>query len=139
MKNVKYLVFVGLGCASLLLTGCGSEKSHIMTCTLSSDGGIREFIFEYDEDDEKVIGANMSMSIILPDDVFDEEIEKIKASFEKSCSDEENLFKNCSISVKDNVIEATGTLTAEGLKDEMFSLSKEETKSALEEGNYICK
>lgn len=33
MKNVKYLGFVGLGCAALVLTGCGQD-SHTLICTL---------------------------------------------------------------------------------------------------------
>ena len=75
MKNKKYLGVLGLGCAALLLTGCGGNK---LTCTNTEeqDGfgkSTEKIVFNYDKDGKKIESLDMEMSIELESDEINNE------------------------------------------------------------------
>lgn len=136
MKNVKYLGFVGLGCAALLLTGCGG--GHTLTCTKQEDGQTEEVVYEFNDKEDKVTGAKMYMTVDIPEDTSDEEIEQAKSLLESMfCSS--TTLKDCKTSVKGNKFEFEASVDPEGLDDEDFKGTKAELKANLEEDGYTCK
>lgn len=137
MKNVKYLGFVGLGCAALLLTGCGGN-SHTLTCTREADGESQKVVYEFNDKEDKVTGAKMYVTTEIPEGTSDEEIEQTKSLLEGMlCTSD--MFENCKTSVKGNKLEFQASVSSQGLEDEDFKGTKEEVKASLEEDEYTCK
>lgn len=138
MKNVKYLGFVGLGCAALLLTGCGGS-GHTLTCTKEEDNETQELVYEFDDKEEKVIGAKMHMTTVIPDDSSDEEIEQAKSLLEGMfCSSD--MFEDCEATVSGNKLEFNASVSESGLNDDTFSGgTMKEVKEKYEKDGYTCK
>lgn len=136
MKNKKYLGMLGLGCATLLLTGCGGNK---LTCTMSEEQeGMgkteAEVVFNYDSDGKKIESIDMEMSMELESD---EMVDMYKGFFDEMCEDED-APSNCKVKTSGNKI----TLTASGEASDMdyeAETSKEDLKAELEDDGYTCK
>ncbi len=154
MKNVKYLGFVGLGCAALLLTGCGGESSnsgtgsnkdkdntpvrHVLTCTKTEGTDVETLEYEFNDKEDKVEGVKMIMTSEVPEGVSDDDIKEAKDYLEELlCSD--GVLTGCNTSVKGNKLQFEATVTSSGLEDEEFKGSKQEIKSSLESDGYSCK
>lgn len=136
MKNIKYLGFVGLGWASLLLTGCG-ENSSTLTCTREADGDSQKIVFTFNDEEDDVVSAKAYSTQVIPDGTTDEEIEEAKSLLEQGC--DLGMFKDCKTSVNDDKIEFEGYLTSDGLDELNFYGSKEDVKTKIEESGYTCK
>lgn len=132
MKNVKYLGLVGLGC-SLLLTGCGSGSSnsntdnsnkdnssdkgntgssinekvpvkHIFTCIKAEDGAMEKIEFEFNDKENKTVGAKWYVSVKIPNDATGDEIKKTMSNLKDyRCNYE--IFEKCDVSNEGNKIE----------------------------------
>lgn len=166
MKNVKYLVFVGLGC-SLLLTGCGSGSSnsntdnsnkdnssddgnpgsninekvpikHIFTCIKAEDGAMEKIEFEFNDKEDKTVGAKWYVTVKIPNDATDDETKETMSKFKANLCDYE-IFEKCDFSKEGNKIElnATAGLSAfDEDKGRFFYQSKEEIMTDFE--GFTC-
>ncbi|MBO5375662.1 MAG: hypothetical protein J6A52_02295 [Bacilli bacterium] len=136
MKNKKYLGVLGLGCAALLLTGCGGNK---LTCTNTEeqDGfgkSTEKIVFNYDKDGKKIESLDMEMSIELESD---EMIDMYKGFLDQMCEDED-APSDCKVKTSGKKL----TLTASGKAEDMDyeeGTSMEEVREELEEEGYTCK
>lgn len=136
MKNVKCLGFVGLGCA-LLLTGCGGS-AHSLTCSKTVDSESETIEFEFNDKEDKVIGAEFYYSIEIPDDVTEDEIEEAMSEFKEECDDDDD-YKNCNVSRKGNKLELKAAFTNSALEEDELNSSKKEIKEDLEDEGFTCK
>lgn len=151
MKSVKYLGFVGLGCAALLLTGCGGESSnsgsgsdkdktpvkHVLTCSMSEGTDVLNVEIEFNDKEDKVVGAKMNMSTKIPEGATDENIEEVKDYIDETMCVSD--LENCKSFVSGDTIKFEASFTADSLKDEDFEGNKNEVKEKLEDGGYTCK
>ena len=139
MKNKKYLGMLGLGCAALLLTGCGGGNK--LTCTKSEEKEgegktTTEVIFTYDKDWKKIENVDMEMSIELEDD---KELDTIKAFLDAACEDED-APKNCKVKSSGKKVALTASGSPKDIDmDYDVETSKEDIKADLEEDGYTCK
>lgn len=167
MKNVKYLGLVGLGC-SLLLTGCSSGSSnsntdnsnkdnssgngntgssinekvpvkHIFTCIKAEDGAMEKIEFEFNDKENKTVGAKWYVSIKFPNGVTDDEINETMSKLKDyRCNYE--IFEKCDVSKEGNKIELNATARPSAFNEDdgrLYYESKEEITTDFE--GFTCK
>lgn len=145
MKNVKYLVFVGLGCATLLLTGCGgssnsgtssggSPTKNIITCKKNDDLVNETYEFEFNDKKDNLVSVKGYRSITIPDYVTEDEIEDTITEIEdEMCNDDRN--KSCDVSRRGDKIELNVTFDNSLFGD----LTEKEIVEMFEDNGYTCK
>lgn len=145
MKSKKYLGMLGIGCAALLLTGCGSGKQLKCEMDMSDElaglGTMKmELIIDYDKNGETAEKATMKMEIDITTtevEVTDEQMDSLEKSLEKNCEEED--FDSCTVKRDGKKV----TLTATSSKPEDVEASAnrtyEEAKKELTEEGYTCK
>ncbi len=154
MRNVKYLGFVGLGCA-LLLTGCGSGSSksntgsselvpikNILTCTRNEgdpgENQIGKYEFEFNSKNNEVIGFKYYYTLEVTDYVSDDEVEELKVYAKKSFCNEDYLEK-CDVSFENNILEIEMNISPSRFDEFDISGTKDEIKKMLEDDGASCK
>lgn len=133
MKNVKCLGFIALWCSVLLLTGCG-DNTHSLTCKKNDDLVNETYLFEFNDNEDKLVDVKGYRSITIPDYVTEDEIEDtIQEIEDEMCSDDRN--KSCDVSHRGNKIELDVTFDTSLFSD----FTENEIIEEFEDNGYTCK
>lgn len=146
MKNKKYLGMLGLGCAALLLTGCGSGKELKCTMDMSDQmaglGTMKaEIVVDYDSKGETPEKATMKMVVeITSEDVTDEMVDSLEDSLKTTCDDEDANYESCEVKRDGRKITLEATGKAEDMEDAEIEADQtlEEAKKEMEEAGFTC-
>lgn len=145
MKNKKYLSALGLGCVTLLLTGCGSGKTLTCKMDLSDQmaglGTMKtEIKLDYDSNGEKSKSATVKMEVELTgDDVTSDLLDTFESSLKKSCDEEGTGYKTCETKKEGNKVILEGTVEPNSLtEDSEEDKSLESAKKYFEGMGYTC-
>ena len=141
----KVLICVAL--CTLFLTGCGGKK---LTCTISTDGGMSDYIeFQLNEKNTFIFKDDMLVKVIVKSEAIldsDEYIEEVEMSFKEEFDEFVDSGITTSVKKKSNnkvtskVIYDIEKLTDEFKLDFPYTNQNfDEIKSYLEDEGYTCK
>ena len=141
----KVLICVAL--FTLFLTGCGGKK---LTCTISTDGGMSDYIeFQLNEKNTFIFKDDMLVKVIVKSEAIldsDEYIEEVEMSFKEEFDEFVDSGITTSVKKKSNnkvtskVIYDIEKLTDEFKLDFPYTNQNfDEIKSYLEDEGYTCK
>lgn len=136
MKNIKYLSFVSLGCALLLLTGCGTN-TYSLSCTIKRNFETQTYEMKFNENDDQFVSLNGYIYVVYPDYVNDDKIDDEVYYIKKNlCGD--SRVKNCRVSRKGNEIEVRTGFVSSFVDDINEKYTKDEIIKKIENAGYTC-
>lgn len=136
----RYLGILGLSCAALIMTGCGSSNKLVCTRDLSSqfDGhakGEERLEVSFNSDGtaiEKVISYS---EIEITDETMTNLTDAFKETLESECSDSDD-FSSCDVKVNGNKIIMEAEMV---MPEDEKNATIEETRKDIENSGYTCK
>ena len=130
MKKYIILCFIAIICF-----GCKSNKnSNKLICSINRDSEKQTIIFNYDNDNMRVLNVNVESIIDLS--IYDDEFKQHLIDFSsRDCSTDNNLYCNVLIE-NDQIIENISKTGSEFFGDDRKSIDKVQEK--YEDDGYTC-
>ncbi len=130
----KIISLIGIGCGALLLTGCGDNNSHILSCTQKTDGQETTITINYNEDETKAKSIKVETIVDVAEE-SDEIIELIKKELESRCDKYE--AKSCKVTIDDKKLLMAIEEAPEN--SDYGSQSLKDVKKSITSSGYECK
>ncbi len=130
---------LGIGCGVLLLTGCGSDNTKVLTCTLDSERVSAKAQMTFNADGTELQSITISEDVEA-NESFLEEMEDL--SSDEICDEADLPLATCNANIKGNILHIEGTVATRDI-DEVFngvddSVTYNSVKEAAEEDGFTC-
>ena len=124
--NKKYIGVFGLGCMTLLLTGCGGNKLNCSCVDKDEERGERyaEYVFHYDEEWKTIESIDYEYGYRLSDSEA-KNIDDYEEELKESC-DDDDAPSDCKVTVSGNDAYLTATADAD-----TFGIDKDTSKDDM--------
>lgn len=136
----RCLSILGLGCAALVMTGCGSSNKLVCTQDLSSEfgdygKGEERLEITFNSDGTQIESATTYIDVEITKDEMLNMVDLFKSTLESNCS-KDSQFSSCDVKTTKNTVSMEADMV---IPEDEKEATIDETREDIESSGFTCK